>query len=181
MSDDMFDAEEEMSAEDSNSRVGGFLPSIVVQILKWVAIAVAVIVFIVTVVVVTVNMLFEGRQQETGLMASDSYRSAPPRRSWSSDLGEVRTRTADATPSTVIVMVNLGFEEGGTQIQSEILARRPQLRDLVRNFFGSKTARELRPENEQAVKDELRRLINDAMPGDPIREIAFDRFEVVEF
>ena len=114
-------------------------------------------------------------------MASEAYRSAPPRRSWSSDLGEVRTRTADATPSTVIVMVNLGFEEGATQIQAEILARRPQLRDLVRNFFGSKSARELRPQNEHVVKDELRRMINDAMPGDPIREIAFDRFEVVDF
>ncbi|AFG38141.1 flagellar basal body-associated FliL family protein [Spirochaeta africana] len=181
MSDDMFDTEEEISTEDSGGRQGGFLPSIVVQILKWVAIAVGVIVFIVTVVVITVNLLFEGRQQQTGLMSSEAYRSAPPRRAWSSDIGEIRTRTADATPSTVIVEINLGFEEGATQIQSEILARRPQLRDLVRNFFGSKTARELRPDNEQVVKDDLRRLINDAMPGDPIREIAFDRFEVVDF
>lgn len=181
MSDDMFDADEEVSSEDSSSRSGGFLPSIVVQILKWVAIALGVIVFIVTVVVITVSLLFEGREQQTGLMASESYRSAPPRRSWSPDIGEVRTRTADASPATVIIMVNLGFEEGATQIQSEILARRPQLRDLVRNYFSSKTSRELRPENEQVIKDELRRLINDAMPGEPVREIAFDRFEVVEF
>ncbi|MFW5801130.1 MAG: flagellar basal body-associated FliL family protein [Spirochaeta sp.] len=181
MSDDMFDAEEEMSSEDAGAKRGGVLPNILVQILKWVAIALGVIVFIVTVVVLTVNLLFEGRQQETGLMTSEAYRSAPPRRAWSSDVGEIRTRTADSTPSTVIIEVILGFEEGATQIQSEILARRPQLRDLIRNFFGSKTSRELRPENEQIIKDELRRLINDAMPGDPIRELAFDRFEVVDF
>lgn len=181
MSDDMFDTEDELTPDEAGGKTGGFLPSIVVQILKWVAIAIGVIVFIVTIVVITVNLLFEGRDQQTGLLASEEYRSAPPRRAWSSDLEEIRTRTADSTPSTVIVDINLGFEEGATQIQSEILARRPQLRDLVRNFLGTKTARELRPENEQTIKDELRRMINDAMPGEPIREIAFDRLEVVEF
>ncbi len=181
MSDDMFDAEEDVSAEEPGSRQGGFLPSIVVTILKWVAIAIGVIVFIVTIVVITVNIRMAGQTQQSGLMASEAYQSAPPRRSWSSDLEEIRTRTSDANPATVIVMVNLGFEEGLTQIQAEILARKPQLRDLVRNFFASKTARELRPENEHVIKDELRRMINDAMPGDPIRELAFDRFEVVDF
>lgn len=34
---------------------------------------------------------------------------------------------------------------------------------------------------QYADDSQLRRMINDAMPGEPIREIAFDRLELVEF
>ncbi len=183
MSDEMFENEEEggVGEQVKAAKKVGFLPSIVIQILKWAALGLGAIIFIVTVVVITVNILNRGNQPMTGQQVSTDYAGKEPMYDWYGNVGEIRGRTADEVPTTVMVEVKLGYPQQDKQMQTELIARTPQIRDIIRQFFTSKRSSELRPENEDNLKLELRDKINDILTAGKVRKVIFDSFTVVEF
>lgn len=184
MSDDMFENEGEGGAAGEPVQAAkkvGFLPAIVIQILKWVALALGAIIFIVTVVVITVKIMGVGSPSVTQQPISKEYEGKEPIYDWYSNVGEIRGRTADDVPHTIIVEVRIGYKQGDKAMQAELIARTPQIRDIIRRFFTSKKSDELRPTNEENLKLELRDQINNIMTSGKIQKVIFDTFTVIEF
>ncbi|MFW6338442.1 MAG: flagellar basal body-associated FliL family protein [Alkalispirochaetaceae bacterium] len=187
MSDEMFDTEEEVGGEEqpqAGKKRIGFLPAVVIDILKWAAIIVGAIIFIVVVVVITVRTLDrrEGGQLADVPRVSEYQDSVPPELAWFSQLEEVRGQTRDEPSMTFIVEPWIGYEpDGGEATLQELIAREIQIKETIAIYFGSHHARELEgPDNRQRVKRELREQINRMMRND-IREVAFDSYQILDF
>ncbi len=158
----------------------GFLPAVVIRLLKWVALGLGAIIFIVSIVVVTVKFLNKGPQNVVYPSASESYQETPPILQWY-DLEQIRARTSDDRPVTVIVNPKLGYEMGNAKIQTDLIQRREYLVDAVRTFFSLKKESDLTPDKEGMLKEELREHLNKLVDNQEIQEIVFIEFNVVEF
>ncbi|MEM5948652.1 flagellar basal body-associated FliL family protein [Spirochaetia bacterium 38H-sp] len=180
MGDIFEDDTQESSVDTSDAKQVGFLPNILIQILKFVAMGVAAILFVFTVVIITLKILNVSSQSQTPPEISPQYQAAPPILNWY-EIGEIRARTADEAQNTLLAVVYLGYDVDDTAVQTELNERKPYIRDLIRRFFSSKTADELRPQNESILKAELMAKINDVLTNGMIKEIVFDTFNVVEF
>ncbi|MFP4362326.1 MAG: flagellar basal body-associated FliL family protein [Spirochaetia bacterium] len=159
----------------------GFLSGLTLKILKWVAIILVSIIFIVTVVIITVQFLNTGSQSQTYTGVSPEYEGRPPLLEWFSSLGEIRARTSDEVPHSVMVEVSLGYNQDNRQLQTELIQRTPRLRDMIRSYFSSKTVEQLGPQHESELKLELKERINDILRNGRIREVIFPSFNVINF
>lgn len=180
MADEIFEGDEEAASEDGGERRGGLFSGLAIQILKWMAIVLGAIIFVVTVVVVTLNVLQSDEPTGAQLPASEDYRATLPDYEYVSGVGELRGNTADGI-STFIVDIHLGIDEGDVRIREEISRRTPRIRDAVRNLIASQTTEQLRPQNEDTLKQEIRERINAIMSAGRVREVVFDEFQVVPF
>jgi flagellar FliL protein len=181
MGDEEYLSEEEVAGgQEEGGERRGILPAMLLKILKWVAIGIAGIIFIVTVVVITVNFMDRGPQAEAYPSESEAYKTSQPILQWY-DIPEIRGRTADDTPHTVIVDPKLGYEKENKKIQSELIARKEQIIDIMRQYFSKRKAGELAPEYEPEIKEELKERINGIMSSKGIEQIVFLQFNVIEF
>ncbi|HKK64387.1 MAG TPA: flagellar basal body-associated FliL family protein [Clostridia bacterium] len=183
MGDEEVFSEEEVAGGAAEEEAGGsrrLIPAFVLKILKWVALGLAAIIFIVTVVVITVSLMNQGPQSAAYPSASEEYQGSVEILSWY-DIPEIRTRTSDENPYTVIVDPKLGYESESKKIQSELIARREQIIDMMRRYFSRRTASELTPQYEDEIKAELEEQINRIMDSKGIEDIVFLQFNVIEF
>jgi flagellar protein FliL len=168
------------SEPESGGR-GGFLPEIVIRILKLVAMGLAAIIFIVTVVVVTMTILNRGTAQQSLPAVSEEYQGIEPILQWWDGIEEIRTRTADAEPLTVIVKVKIGFEKDNKTILTELNDRQAPLQAMVRAYFSKKTASELTPRHEPQITNELENMINDTLAGPDITDVIIMDMQILDF
>lgn len=187
MSDEMFDQEDEAGGEEQPTTAGkkkiGFLPAIVIDILKWGAIVIGAIIFIVVTVVITVRFMGQGNQASaTRLPLESAYEEQSAELlNWYSEMGEIRGRTADEVPRTFIVTPHIGYETGNEAVSPELIQRQVQIKEMINMYFAEKTISELEGnENRTRIKRELLEEINRLMIEDA-QEIAFDRYEFIEF
>ncbi len=184
MSDDqLFDTDEEVASDDGSggNRVG-FLPGIVIQILKWAGIIVGAIIFIVTVVILTLQFLNPGGQTQTVQPQSEEYRAQPPVLSYWEEIGEIRGSTADDPRKTFIVEPFLGHEPDNNAVRAELNDRRIQIREEIALYFSSKTSDNLTGvEGRQRAKEELETRINEMMSRGKTQDVAFGRYEIIDF
>ncbi|HON12635.1 MAG TPA: flagellar basal body-associated FliL family protein [Treponema sp.] len=184
----MAEDQDELNIDDSESTVestpkkGGGLGGILPTILKFVAIGLGALIFIVTVSVITYRvMVGSGKPQTVATSGTDPYLGKKPQLSWFTTIGVIRTRTKDSTPYSVVVNVIIGYDLNDKNAQTELTNRLYELKDFVRNFFSNKTAAELRPENEQNLKIQIRTELNERILQDAkAREILFQQLDVVE-
>lgn len=182
MSDDqMFGPEEGFESQEDEAKSGGFLPDIVMKILKFVALGLGAVVFIVTVVVITVSILNQGNQQQSFPVVSPEYEAKPPVLEWYKGIGEIRGRTADSPPKSVMAEVYLGYEVNNKQLNSELIQRAPRFNDMIRSYFAEKSEDELL--YEEKVKLELKERINRILTSGKIEEVIFGAggFNIFEF
>lgn len=186
MSDEIFDPEEEGAGEEQPSpgkkRIG-FLPAIVIDILKWSAIVIGAIIFIVVVVIITVRMMGGGPAAEATRLPlqSDYEPGGQELLDWFSQIGDVRGTTNDEPRRTFIVTPHIGFQPESDAVLQELIRREIQIRELVAIYFSSRPVRDLEGvENRQRVKRDLREEINRLM-NNRIRDVAFGRYEFIEF
>ena len=177
MSDELDNIDE--GGGEAEPKKTGFLPGMVISILKWAALGLGAIFFIVTVVVVTMKILGAGNQGMTQQQVSTDYAGKAPVYDWFSQVGEVRGRTSDDTPAMVMLNVNIGYTQGDKIVQTELVSRIPQLKDVVRQFITSKKAADLKPERENDLKVELTDKINSIMSSGKIKQVLFDNLQVI--
>ena len=188
MSDsDMFDTEEEAGGEEQQPSAGkkkiGFLPAIVIDILKWSAIVIGAIIFIVVVVVITVRIMGQGNQATATRLplASEYEEESAELLAWFSQIGDIRGTTADEVRQTFIINAHIGYDPDDEAVLPELIQREIQIKEQIAIYFSSRTVDELAGvENRTRVKRELREEINRLMTND-INEVAFDRYEFIEF
>lgn len=159
------------------SGIGALLPSL----LKFVAIGLGAVIFVVTVTFVTFQILNSSGKAQSAVPTSPAYEPKKPQLSWFTNIGPIRTRTKDPTPYSVVANVILGYDLNNKVAQTELTNRLYELRDFVRSYLSNKTADELRPENEERLKIDLKELINNNIVVDTkVREVLFQQLDVVE-
>ena len=171
----------EADLSPAEEKQGGLLSGMLLKVLKFVALGLGAIIFIVTVVIITMRIAGQGSQAQSYPQVSPEYEGTTPVLSWYTNIDEIRGRTADENPHTVVAQVSLGYEKDNKIIQTELVSRTPRLRDLVRKFFTEKTAAELRPRYEEELKTELKERINRVLTQGKIDEVIFLEFNVIEF
>ena len=101
----------------------------IARILMIVGIGLGAVIFIVTVVVITVSIVNkQGKGAET-TTKPEIYQTTTPLLQYVGTIGDIRTRTSDKEPSSVVVKIQLGLEKEDKETPVEINARMPQIRD----------------------------------------------------
>lgn len=152
----------------------------ILRLLMWIGIALGAVIFVVTVVIVTVNIINKQGKPMTQVALGESYQRATPEYEYFTTLGEIRTRTIDTEPSSVVVKINLGFEKGDKDTPTMLTARIHQMRDRLRLYFSSKSAEYLAPMNETRLKEEIREDLNNMLRKPAIKEVLFEKLDVIK-
>jgi flagellar FliL protein len=183
MSDNVDDQEMSFAEGETESaapaKAKGAGPGIA-RILMIVGIGLGAVIFIVTVVVITVGIVNKQGKPAATMVKSEDYQAATPLYQYVGTIGEIRTRTSDLEPSQVAVKINIGLEAEDKESPVEINARMPQIRDYLRQYFTSKLAEDLAPDKEPILKDELRENLNHILSKPAIKEVLFERLDVVK-
>ena len=187
MADDMFDAEDDVvgaeEAQPGKKRVG-FLPGVLIQVLKWTGIILAIIIFIVTVVVITVRFLDRGNPGQTRAPLSEDYASVVPRLAYFGQIGELRGTTADEVRTSYVIEPFLGYDPNNDALATELIDRNIQLVGLFNDYFGTHTTEELegaRGQNRLAVERELIDQINRLLVEGQVEDIVFRSYQFLPF
>ena len=178
--DDFFDGDAPHEEGPAKKKSGG-LGSILPNILKFVAIGLGAMVFIVTVCVITFNIMNKGGKSQTVISDPNSpYLGKRLDYGYYDSIGSMTVRTRDfPVSSTVSVTMIIGYEATDQAASQELATRRFELRDFIRRFFASKTAADLAPDKEEALKTEIREILNTRfLESRGARVILFDRFDV---
>jgi flagellar basal body-associated protein FliL len=108
---------------------------------------------------------------------SEEYTSEPEIYDYIS-LDEIEFQTCDATPVSFIVKIELGYKKDDKAALTEITQRTVKIIDFLRQYFSEKTAEELKPQNEEKLKIEIRDQINDdILSNSKIKEVLFTKKE----
>jgi flagellar FliL protein len=165
---------------DSAAKRPSGLAALLPNLLKFVAIGLGALIFIVTVSVITYNILNKGGASETVIPENSPYVGARPEYAYFNAIGLIRANTKDEIPHSVVVEMIVGYDLGDNAAATELTGRLPEIRDRVRNFFRSKTAADLRPDNEERVKQELLELLNTKVLSKArARIITFNQLDVM--
>lgn len=156
---------------------GGFLPTL----LKWVALGLGAIILIVTIVVITMKIVGGNSAAQAVVPVTEEYTSNREILDWYSSLGQIRTKTNDVNPASVVVDVVLGYKKEDKATSTEITQRTVELKDFLRRYFTQKSADELRPQNEENLKIEIRNAINDSiLSSSKIKDVRFMSLDVIQ-
>ena len=177
--DQSLNLNEEGGASQSPTRPKGGGAGIL-RLLMWIGIALGAVIFVVTIVIVTVNIVNKQGKPMTQVVQGESYQRATPEYEYFTTLGEIRTRTIDPEPSSVIVKINLGFEKGDKDTPAMLTARIHQMRDELRRYFSEETAQALEPTNEGRIKEEIRERLNGMINKPAIKEVLFEKLDVIK-
>jgi len=93
-------------------------------------------------------------------------------------LGLIRARTTDKEPYSISVDIYLGYESENENVQSYVTSRESQIRDFLRVYFSNKNSIDLRPSNEEQIKNEIMEKINTILPRPVIKEVLFELFDL---
>lgn len=182
---DLENSSDGAGGEENGKKKIGFLPAVVIKILKWVTIILVSVVFIVTVVVVTVKIMNPVSSTPDYYYDAEELRNQVPVLQWYGiGTEDIRARTADVDQRVMIlIQVSVGFNEKSKYLHTELIAKTPKLRDEIRVFFGGKYEKDLLPKYEPRIKEELKRRFNDMLVSgsDRIQDVIFTEFNVVVF
>jgi|WetSurMetagenome_2_1015567.scaffolds.fasta_scaffold400245_2 flagellar protein FliL len=172
---------DENAGAAASTKGKGKLGNVLPGMLKWILIAVGAVILIVVVVFVTVKIVQNNSTAATAIPISDDYTAQREILDWYSSLGVIKTKTADDIPATVVVNLALGYKKDDKATATEITQRTIELTDFLRRYFTEKTIAELKPQNEEKLKIELRNAINDEiLSSSKIKDVAFKQLDVIE-
>ncbi len=159
------------------SGVKGIFP----QLLKFVLIGLAAIILIVTIVVITNLIMNKKGISQTAIPVSEEYTAKRESYDWYTSLDQIRTSTNDAIPASVSVTIVLGYKKEDKAASSEITERRIEIIDFLRRYFSEKTIEELKPQNEDVLRQQIRDQINDdILTNSRIKDVRFTAKDVVQ-
>ena len=75
----------------------------------------------------------------------------------------------------------LAYKKDDKATSTEITQRTVELKDFLRRYFTQKSAEELRPQNEENLKIEIRNAINDSiLSSSKIKDVRFLKLRVIQ-
>ena len=157
----------------------GVVSALLLKILKWAAVGLAAVIFIVTVVIFTNRFINRGTRPATVPAVSEAYQASTKILEYYDVFDDIRTRTADETPYTVIARIGLGYDSNDDRLYEELGRRNDKLQDLMRSYFTQKTAAEVEPRNEAIVKQEMLIRVNAILSSGKIEDVIFYEYNVI--
>lgn len=148
----------------------------ILGLLKWIAIGLGAVIFIVVIVVVTVSILNRQAKPMTSVPTSEEYQRATPIWMTFTSLEQISTNTVDKEPWAISVKLNIAYDPNDKEILNELTSRKYQIQDALRNFFAMKEIKYLLPDREDALKAELREMLNMMLTKPGIKDIYFQTF-----
>ena len=171
------DNTEAPAGKEKKSKGGGILP----LILKWAAIILGAIILIVTVVVITMKIVGGNTSDQAVIPVSQEYIPKREVLDWYTSLGQITTKTVDAVPASVIVDVVLGYKVADKAASTEITQRQIEILSFLRRYFSQLTIEDLKPENEDKRRIEIRDSINtEILKNSEIKDVLFKNLQVIE-
>lgn len=154
-------------------------PSVLPIILKWVAVVLAVMIFVVAVTLVTVSIVGKKGKGFTEYPTSPEYRENTEILTYFTSLNAIKTNISGPPVGTIVVKINLGYSQEDKDTPGELSGRSIELQDFLRSYFRGKTYDEL-DSNEEAIKIELRNLINDnILTTGKIKRVMITQYDLV--
>ena len=179
--DDFLDGDGAEAESTSSKKKSGGAGNLLPNILKFAAIGIGALVFIVTVSVITYNIMNKGGKNQTVISDPNSpYVGTRPVYGYYDSIGRMTVRTNDfPVSSTVTVDMIIGYDDGDQKASQELASRRHELRDFIRVFFSRKSAAELTSERDEALKAEIREMLNTRfLDSRGARVILFNQLDV---
>ena len=179
-------ADEDENGMDDEGVDGGSSASakkglLIPGLLKWVAIGVGAIILIVTVVVITMKIVGTNASNVPVVPQGEEFIQNREILDWYTSLGQIQTKTSGSDSASVLVDVVLGYKKEDKATSTEITQRTVELKDFLRRYFTQKTPDELRPQNEENLKIEIRNAINDSiLTNTKIKDVRFMRLDVIQ-
>ena len=175
------DLGDDIGAEVSTGKKSG-IKGAFPQLLKFILIGVVAVIFIVTIVVVTTAILNKGgKTPSQSIPISEEYTVKRDSYDWYTSLDQIRTSTSDPVPASVSVTIALGYKKEDKAASTEITERRIEIIDFLRRFFSEQTVEDLRPQNEEVLRQQIRDQINDdILSNSRIRDVRFTGKDVVQ-
>ncbi|MCL2720327.1 MAG: flagellar basal body protein FliL [Treponema sp.] len=167
----------------SSKKRGGGLGNLLPTILKFVAIGLGALIFIVTVSIITFNVMNNRGASQTMINDPNSpLLGIRPEFQYYDNIGSITVQTRDfPVRSSVTVEMIIGYDLNDSKAGGELNSRRYELRDFVRRYFTGKTAAELAPDREDALKREILEMLNTRfLDSRGARLILFNRLDVME-
>ena len=170
----------ESTGVDTAKKASG-LAALLPNLLKFVAIGIGALIFIVTVSAITYSFLNKGGQSQTAIPSNSPFVGAMPLYSVFTSIGQIRTSTKDPIPYSVVVDMVIHYDMNDSAASTEFTGRLHVLRDFVRQFFRSKMADDLKPENEPRLKQEILEQLNTKVLNSArARMITFNQLDVMQ-
>ncbi|MBN2352023.1 MAG: flagellar basal body-associated FliL family protein [Spirochaetales bacterium] len=180
---DRFLEEEESPAQGDEAEVGkrvGLFPSLLLKILKWVAIVIA---FILLTVLVTVLMWRALVGNSTAISnvpaAPEDIIAAPMNLIYFKNVGQIRGQTSDVPPASFIASIELGYDAGNNSLTAEINEKASLIHNRVLIYLSKKSWSELHPKNAEKLQNELEREINRLLRTGKIQQVIFDELQAI--
>jgi len=127
------------------------------------------------------NILNKGSRSQTVISDPDSpYLGKHLEYAYYESIGVINVRTRDNPSYTVTVDMIIGYDADDKAALQELNNRQLELQEFTRHFFLSKTAAELAPDREDALKKEIRERLNTRfLDSRGARTILFRRLDVM--
>ena len=181
MSDEGLNINDGAMETGSSPKKKGGIGAIFPTLLKWCAIVVGAIILVVTVVVITMKIMNSNTPATTAIASTEEITTKREQLDWYTSLQQIRTKTNDPIPASVLVDVVLGYKKDDKATSTEITSRNVEIRDFLRRYFTGKSSLELKPGNEEALRIEIRNTINDdILSTSRIKDVRFLSLEVIE-
>ncbi|MDC7222405.1 MAG: flagellar basal body-associated FliL family protein [Spirochaetales bacterium] len=151
------------------------------RILIWVVGILVGLIVTVTVSVVTYKIMDRNSVSRNFPAVSQEYETKPEVYIYFGLINEIRTTTNDPTRSSIIVKVLLGYDsDKDNTVGAELTSKVAPLTDMIRNYFSKKTVGELKPDQEQILKEELKSMVNGILSTGVIKDVVFEEFQIIE-
>jgi len=158
----------------------GFLPSIVLKILKYAAIGLGFIILGATTTVVTFGIINKGKNAGDLAIVSPQYQAKEPPLLYDDSIDEIRGVTADEVQAIFSCKVSLGYDASkNKKLAFEIGARKREIQDIIFKLISTRYQDQLRPEHYAAVQEELKEQINRVLLEGKVQKVVFREFVVV--
>ncbi|HUW68847.1 MAG TPA: flagellar basal body-associated FliL family protein [bacterium] len=148
----------------------------ILGLLKWIALGLGAVIFIIVIVVVTVGILNKQAKPMTTVPTSEDYQSAAPIWATFTAIDQIVTSTIDEQPWAVMVKLSLAYDPTDKETQNELTSRKYQIQDALRNFFSTKKIKELMPDRESELKEEIREMLNRMLSKPSLKDVYFQTF-----
>lgn len=180
MADEQKFLDQEAPQQEEDVEIGkkvGFLPAIVIKILKWTAIGLIITALVVTVTVLVSTWFLEGRIAQTaGVGVSPPYEELSEELEFYRNIEEARGHTSDVPPQMFLAKIDIGYEKGNRAINTELIDRTPQIHNLIFLTLKDKKANDLSRVRE--LQQELLNKINRIMRNGKIKAVFIQELQV---
>ena len=138
----------------------GFLPSVLITILKWAAIGLGVIILVATVSWATFRLFIRGREQPLPVFSPEYEATQLDLQYFKNNLDNIRGQTADDPPKSFLAAVSVGYRQGDTTMQNELNEKTEQIQNAILIYLGNRSATELTTKNIPSLQEDIKRILN---------------------